>query len=115
MGPRVIRTSSRVAEFDGDEPALDERGYRSWEPLSRRWEMTATITLRMIDGALGFVFPEEMVQRLQLAEGDTFLVEPYEDGVKLIPTGALLERYRAVYRRGAEKYRNALRQMADHG
>lgn len=77
--------------------------------------MAATITLRMIDGALGFVFPEELAQRLQLAEGDTFLVEPYEEGVKLIPTGALLERYKEVYRRGAGKYRDALRQMADHG
>jgi hypothetical protein len=89
-------------------------GIHSWEPLSQRCDMAATITIKLVDGEFRFVFPDEMVKRLQLAAGDTFLVEPHENGVKLIPTGELLERYREIYRRGAEKYRNALREMADH-
>ena len=60
--------------------------------------MAATITIKLVDGEFRFVFPDEMVKRLQLAAGDTFVVE----------------RYREIYRRGAEKYRNALREMADH-
>jgi hypothetical protein len=73
--------------------------------------MVSTTTLYMVDGELRFLFPDEIVERLQLVEGDTFLVAPHEGGVKLIPTGALAER---LYRRDPDKY-NGLRQMADHG
>ena len=67
--------------------------------------MVFTVTVRMIDGELGFVFPDELVKRMQLEAGDTFLVAPHEHGVMLIPTGALLDRLgrSARRRRGSER------------
>jgi antitoxin component of MazEF toxin-antitoxin module len=81
--------------------------------LSRSCQMEGTITVQRIDGELGVVFPDETIERLQLAEGDTFRVTTEEKGILLIPIAPVSERVREAYRRGADKYRNALRQMAD--
>ena len=64
--------------------------------------MVSTTTLYMEDGELRFLFPDEIVERWQLMDGDEFLVTPHGDGVKLTPTGALLDR---LSRRRADRSR----------
>ena len=74
--------------------------------------MIQTVTIRMIDGELGFTFPKGMLERLNLREGDKLFVVEVENGILLTPYDPASAEAMEVYRRGAEKYRNALRELA---
>lgn len=74
--------------------------------------MHKTITLRRIGGSLGTTFPKEMIERLNVKEGDQLFVVEREDGVLLTPYDPEFDEAMAIYREGARKYRNALRELA---
>ncbi|MBV9108701.1 MAG: AbrB/MazE/SpoVT family DNA-binding domain-containing protein [Gemmatimonadetes bacterium] len=74
--------------------------------------MHKTLTLRKIGGSLGGTFPKEMLDRLNVAEGDKFFLVETDDGILLTPYDPGFDKAMEVYRRGARKYRNALRELA---
>jgi antitoxin component of MazEF toxin-antitoxin module len=51
--------------------------------------MDRTITVETIDGELGFVFPDEVVKKLNLVEGDTLLVAVEAHGLVLTRSDAV--------------------------
>jgi len=76
--------------------------------------MVETITVETIDGELGVVFTKALQERLQIAEGDTFLVSVDDRGLLLTRSVPVSQRVIDFYRRGAAEYRNALRELAGH-
>lgn len=74
--------------------------------------MHKTITVRRIGGSLGTTLPKEALDRLNVGEGDKLYVIEHEDGVLLSPYDPTFEEAMEIYREGARKYRNALRELA---
>lgn len=74
--------------------------------------MEATMTVRRIGGSLGGTFPKEAMERLNIGEGDKLHVIVKEGEMILTPYDPAFEEAMKVYRRGARKYRNALRELA---
>lgn len=74
--------------------------------------MVRSVTLRRMGGSVGATLPKEMTDRLHLEAGDTVFVVPTENGILLTPYDPTFEEAMAAYRRGAKKYRNALRELA---
>lgn len=70
------------------------------------------VTLRKVGASLGVALPEELIDRLQLREGDELCVEETECGVTLTAHDPEFDRAMEVYERGARKYQNALRELA---
>lgn len=74
--------------------------------------MDKTITVRRMGGSLGSVFPKEVIDRLNVAEGDKLFVIDHEDGVLLTPYdpkfGNVMEAYEVL----SKRYRNTLRELA---
>jgi bifunctional DNA-binding transcriptional regulator/antitoxin component of YhaV-PrlF toxin-antitoxin module len=75
--------------------------------------MVHVVTLQMIDGELGLVFPDEVLNRLNVGEGDVLVGVVHEQGIMLRPADSSTKDARESYRRGAEKYRSALRELAE--
>ena len=74
--------------------------------------MQKTITLRRIGGSLGSTFPKEIVDRLNVAEGDKLFVVEREDGILLTPYDPKFDKVMEAYEVLSRKYRNALRELA---
>lgn len=70
------------------------------------------LTLRKMGGSLGVTLPRELVERLQVSEGDELGVVETENGIMLTPYDPEFDRAMELYERGARKYRNALRELA---
>lgn len=70
------------------------------------------VTLRKVGGSLGVELPNELLERLQVAEGDDLCLVESEDGATLTRCEPHLDRAMEFYREGARKYRNALRELA---
>lgn len=75
--------------------------------------MTKKTTLRKMGGSLGVTLPKEVIERLQMREGDSLCIVDTDDGVKLTPYDPDFDRAMEIYDRGARKYRNALRELAN--
>lgn len=72
----------------------------------------ATLKIRKVGNSLGAIFPKEVLQKLNLQEGDTVLVTETPDGVLLTPYDPNFAQAMAAYRKVNNNYRNALRQLA---
>jgi putative addiction module antidote len=70
------------------------------------------VTLQKVGGSLGVELPDELLERMQVAEGDDLCIVESEDGVTLTRCEPDLERAMRFYQEGARKYRNALRELA---
>ena len=73
---------------------------------------TATITFRKIGNSIGATFPKELVEAAGIAEKSTWHVVQTADGLLLKEYDEAFERGMAAYREGAERYKNALRELA---
>jgi len=71
------------------------------------------ITVERIAGELGMVFPDELVERQKLAEGDTLRVVEREDGLFLAPCDPKLGKVMEAYGNLAMRYRGTLRALAE--
>ena len=71
-----------------------------------------TVKLRKMGGSVGATIPKDMAERLHLDVGDEVFVVATETGLLITPYDPTFEKAMAVYRRGAKKYKNALRELA---
>lgn len=71
------------------------------------------LKIRKIGNAVGTIFPKDLANALNVEEGDTLYVVKAADGsVRLTPYDPAFEQQMAAARKGAKKYRNALRELA---
>jgi putative addiction module antidote len=75
--------------------------------------MPKKITVRKMGGSLGATLPKEMTDRMQIQDGDVLYAVETERGVLLTPYDPAFDRAMQLYQRGARKYRNALRELAE--
>lgn len=74
--------------------------------------MVRTVTLRKMGGSVGATLPKDLADRLHLDVGDQVFVVVTDKGLLLTPYDPTFEKAMTVYRRGAKKYKNALRELA---
>ncbi len=74
--------------------------------------MVRTIKLRKMGGSIGATLPKDLAERLHLEVGDEVFVVATETGLLITPYDPTFKEAMAVYRRGAKKYKNALRELA---
>ncbi len=74
--------------------------------------MTRTLTLRKIGNSIGATFPKEVLDRHGLKEGSTLHLVETPDGLTLTPYDPDFEDAIVAYEDVAERYKNALRELA---
>lgn len=75
--------------------------------------MTQTQKLRKLGGSVATIIPKPMLDRLHLEAGDEIFLIETEDGLMLTPFDPDFADAMEAYERGAKKYRNALRKLAE--
>ncbi len=75
--------------------------------------MLKEITMRQAGGSLTATLPKDMADRMNLKAHDKVFAIETPDGVLLTPYDPKFAQAMEVYERGARKYRNALRQLAE--
>lgn len=71
-----------------------------------------TVKLRKMGGSIGATLPKDLAERLHLDVGDEVFVVATDEGLLITPYDPTFDKAMAVYRRGAKKYQNALRELA---
>lgn len=74
--------------------------------------MVNRITLRRAGGSISATLPKAMAERLHLKAGDPLFAIETEKGILLTPYDPGFSEAMKVYRKGARKYRDALRELA---
>jgi len=74
--------------------------------------MVKQTKIRRAGGSLSATLPKDMVDRLHLAAGDSVFLVETDRGLLLTPYDPAFEEALDAYRRGAQKFRNALRELA---
>ena len=69
-------------------------------------------TLKKVGGSAAIVLPKAMLDKFQLEAGDDVMVVETSDGMLVTPFDADFEEAMEIYKRGAKKYRNAMRELA---
>lgn len=71
-----------------------------------------SVTLRKMGGSIGATLPKDLAERLHLDAGDQVFVVATEKGLLITPYDPAFDKAMTAYRRGAKKYKNALRELA---
>lgn len=74
--------------------------------------MVTKLTLRKVGGSLSAIFPKELVDQMNVAEGDVLFAVPTDGGFVLTPHDPDFEKTMSAFEIGRKKYRNALRELA---
>ncbi len=74
--------------------------------------MLKNIKIRKAGGSVSATLPKEMAERLHFAAGDTAFAIEMDHGILITPYDPDFDEAMALYRRGAKKYRNALRELS---
>ena len=74
--------------------------------------MQRKVTLRKMGGSVGATLPKDIAERLHVQAGDELFVIETDEGVLLTPYDPEFQKAMAAYKRTANKYRNALRELA---
>ncbi len=75
--------------------------------------MIKKVKARKMGGYIGAILPREMVERLHIQKGVELVVVETPDGLLISPYDPTFDEAMAAYERGAKKYRNALRKLAE--
>lgn len=75
--------------------------------------MASDTTIRRIGNSAGVTIPKDVLERAQLAEGDEVQIIETEDGILISPYDPDFDEAMEVYREGARRYRNAMRELAE--
>ena len=86
--------------------------YLRQTPLPPEAHMVRTVRLRKMGGSIGATLPKDLAERLHLDAGDEVFVVATEAGLLITPYDPTFEHAMTAYRRGAKKYKNALRELA---
>ena len=70
------------------------------------------VTVQKIDGKLRVIFPDDLIERQNLAEGDTLQVVEHPDGILLVPRDPGFDKVMEAYGDLTRRYRNTLRELA---
>ena len=68
--------------------------------------------VRAIGTSSGVILPRDVLEEMNVQNGDELALVRTEQGFELVPFDPEFDEVMAVYRRGAKKYRNALRELA---
>jgi putative addiction module antidote len=74
--------------------------------------MTHKTKVRAIGTSSGVILPRDVLEEMNVQNGDELALVRTENGFELVPFDPAFDEMMAVYRRGAKKYRNALRELA---
>jgi len=75
--------------------------------------MHRTIKIRRVGRSLGAIFPKELLQELNVGEGDELVVTTADGGVKLSPGSGDFDRVLDSFEEVRKRYRNTLRKLAE--
>lgn len=71
-----------------------------------------TIKIHKIGDDLGITLPQEVLEQLDVGEGDNVFVIKTEHGIQITTHDPNFARAMKAYKKGSEKYKNALRELA---
>jgi len=74
--------------------------------------MTHALKLRPFGSSVGVIIPKEVLGNLNVTEGDTVFLTQGQDGYRVVAHDPNFAHAMEIYRRGAKKYRNALRELS---
>ncbi len=78
-----------------------------------RGQSVGVVQLKKIGNSTGVILPKDVMARLNLAVGDTFVATlTPEGGIRFTPYDPKFEKAMEVARRGMKVYRNALAELA---
>ncbi len=70
------------------------------------------LTIHKQGNSFSINLPEELVEKLNIKEGDALFITETDDGITLSKYDDQAEKAMKIYHKGSEKYRNALRELA---
>ena len=70
------------------------------------------VKIQKVGESLVITLPEEVLQQLNVGEGDSLFLTETPDGIQLNRCNPEFDKAMEVYRKGSEKYKNALRELA---
>ena len=68
--------------------------------------------IRPFGNSAGVTIPKAMLDTFSLAKGDKVSIHETADGILITPYDQLFDEAMTVYREGARKYRNAMRELS---
>jgi putative addiction module antidote len=71
-----------------------------------------TIQIQKIGDSLGVTLPQEVLQRLNVGEGDNLFVTKTDDSVQITGCDPNFAKAMKAYKKGSEQYKNSLRKLA---
>lgn len=71
-----------------------------------------TLKIHKIGDSLGITLPQEILEQLNVGEGDNVFLTETPDGVQLTTSDPEFERAMKAYRKVSQQYKNALRELA---
>ena len=74
--------------------------------------MTKSTKIRAIGNSAGTTIPKAMLDRYRMGKGDTIHLVETPEGILITPYDPDFAEGMAIYREGASKYRNAMRELA---
>ncbi len=74
--------------------------------------MHTEVKIRRIGNSTGTTIPKKMLERQNLAEGDTVIIMETEMGLLITPYDPEFLRAMKIYQEGDKSYRNAMRELA---
>ena len=71
-----------------------------------------TLKIRRIGNSLGVTLPKEILQKLNVDEGDSLFITETADGIQITPYDPDFEAAMQAFSETRKNYRNALRELA---
>ncbi len=68
--------------------------------------------IRPIGNSAGVTISKETLERYDLAPGDKILLQETADGILVTAYDPVFDKVMVIYRKGAKKYRNAMRELS---
>ena len=72
-----------------------------------------TLKIRRIGNSLGATFPKEVLQKLNVGEGDSVFITETANGVQITPYDPDFEAAMQAFTETRKNYRNALHELAN--
>lgn len=70
------------------------------------------IAIQKIGDSLGITLPPEILEKLQVGEGDSIFITETTEGIQITTRDPEFEKAMEAYQKVSEKYKNALRELA---